>query len=433
VLPVAVMAAVIILWSAFSAPLDRRGVTSALAFTVAGLVLGSAVLDLLHVTPESSVSEHVTEAALVLLLFSDAARLDLPALRRQLGWPARLLLIGLPLTLVAGIGAGLLAFPGMALASVVLLSTMLASTDAALGQKVVTDPAVPARVRQALDVESGLNDGLAVPFFLVALDVATADLHKSVPSAVLTNAAEQIGWGLAGGIAAGVLGGLLFRLADRRGWIGHEWRQILPLAAAVLAWAIAAGLGGSAFIAAFVGGLVYGRLASGRGPTTLLTEEAGGLLAAVVWIGFGAAALATAMPHVTWRVVLYAALSLTVVRMVPVFVAMLRAGARRPTVAFMGWFGPRGLASIVFALLVVERGVPDQDTLVATVMVTVGLSVLLHGLSSAPLVGAYHRWYARVTGAQPDLQEATPTTVPRGRRLLRAGDTTRLSDTDGSS
>ena len=211
----------IIVWSAFSGPLDRRGVTSALGW--------------LNVSVESAAAERITEIALALLLFSDAARLDLRALRRELGWPSRLLLIGLPLTLLAGAGVGWLVFPGMAFASVVLLSTMLASTDAALGQKVVTDPSVPARVRQALDVESGLNDGLAVPFFIVALDIANAELKTGVTTAVISNAVAQIGWGLVAGLGAGILGGMLFRFADRRGWIGGEWRQIVPLAVAMLA------------------------------------------------------------------------------------------------------------------------------------------------------------------------------------------------------
>jgi sodium/hydrogen antiporter len=363
----------------------------------------------------------VTEIALVLLLFSDAARLDLGSLRRELSWPIRLLLIGLPLTMVAGVGAGLLAFPGMAVASVVLLSTMLASTDAALGQKVVSDTSVPARVRQALDVESGLNDGLAVPFFLVALDVANAELSTGPTWAVVNNAAEQIGWGLAGGLAAGVLGGLLFRVADRRGWIGREWRQIVPLAIALLAYAIALTLGGSGFIAAFVGGMAFGRTSGARGSVvTLFTEEAGGFVAAVTWIGFGALALTLAIPHITWQVVLYAALSLTVVRMVPVLIALAGQGVRRPTVAFIGWFGPRGLASIVFALLALERGVPDGEVVLTTVVVTVALSVVLHGLTSAPLVTAYHRWYASHKKANPEAEEAAPTTVPRRRRQLDA-------------
>ena len=191
---------------------------------------------------------------------------------------------------------------------------------------------MPARVRQALDVESGLNDGLAVPFFLVALDVANAELETGVTWAVVSNAAAQIGWGLAGGLVAGIAG-LLFRFADRRKWIGGEWRQIVPLAMAILAYALAVTLGGSGFIAAFVGGMAFGRASGARGSVvTLFTgQEAVGLVAAVTWIGFGALALTPAIPHVTWQVVLYAALSLTVVRMIPVAIALARraCGGRR--------------------------------------------------------------------------------------------------------
>ena len=415
---------IIIVWSAFSGPLDRRGITSAMVFMVAGFAVGASALGWLDVSVESSVAERVTEIALALLLFSDAARLDLRSLRHELGWPTRLLLIGLPLTMVAGAGVGMLVFPGMAIASVVLLSTMLASTDAALGQKVVSDTSVPARVRQALDVESGLNDGLAVPFFLVALDIANAELKTGVTWAVVSNAAAQIGWGLAGGLVAGILGGLLFRLADRRKWIGGESRQIVPLAVALLAYAIALSLGGSGFIAAFVGGMAFGRASGARGSVvTLFAEEAGGFFAAVTWIGFGALALGWAMPHITWQVVLYALLSLTLVRMVPVAIAMAGRGVRAPTVAFIGWFGPRGLASVVFALLVVERGVPEEQTLVATVVVTVAFSVVLHGLTSVPLVAAYHRWYAAHASVHPAAEETAPATLPRRRRQLDAAGT----------
>jgi NhaP-type Na+/H+ or K+/H+ antiporter len=329
--------------------------------------------------------------------------------------------------MLAGVGAGALVFPGMALASVVLLSTMLASTDAALGQKVVTDTSVPARVRQALDVESGLNDGLAVPFFLVALDIANAELEGGVTSAVVSSAAEQIGWGLAGGLAAGLLGGLLFGFADRRGWIGREWRQIVPLAVALLAYAIALRLGGSGFIAAFVGGLAFGRVSGARGSVvTLFTEETGGFLAAVTWIGFGALALTLAIPHITWQVALYAVLSLTVVRMVPVAIAFAGQGVRRPTVAFIGWFGPRGLASLVFALLALERGVPDGEVVLTTVVVTVALSVVLHGLTSVPLVAAYHRWYEAHAAGHPTAEEAATVTVPRQRRQVDAAGTEKV-------
>jgi NhaP-type Na+/H+ or K+/H+ antiporter len=420
------IAVIIILWSTFSRPLDRRGITSAMVFMAAGLAVGVSALGLFDVRMESTVAERIAELALVLLLFSDAMRLDLRSFRHELNWPSRLLLVGLPLTLLAGTGAGLLVFPAMGLASVFLLSTMLAATDAALGQKVVTDESVPVRVRQALDVESGLNDGLAVPLFLVALDIANAELEGGAASAVISNAAAQIGWGIAAGVAAGLVGGLLFRLAEGRGWLGGGWRQVLPLAAAILAFSISGGLGGSGFIAAFVGGMVFGRASREHGAASLFTEETGGLLAGAVWIGFGALVLGPVLTDITWQIVLYAVLSLTVVRMLPVALAMLGRGVRAPTVVFIGWFGPRGLASLVFALLVAERGVPEQQTLLTTVALTVALSVILHGVTSVPFAARYHRWYERHVAAEPAAPEAAPATMPRLRRQLRASDVARL-------
>ena len=227
---------------------------------------------------------------------------------------------------------------------------MVCSTDAALGQRVVSDKSVPARVRQALDVESGLNDGLGVPFFLVAVDLSLAQLSTGVTTAVVRNMAEQIGWGLVAGIGAGTLAGLLLRAADDRGWLEGQWRQILPLVAALLAYLVALRLGGSGFIAAFTGGMTFGYFSRRHGlHVTSLNEDVGGTLAGATWVGFGALAVGMMLPHVTWQIVAYAVLSLTLVRMVPVAIALLGTGARLPTVAFMGWFGPRGLASIVFA------------------------------------------------------------------------------------
>jgi NhaP-type Na+/H+ or K+/H+ antiporter len=413
----ATILAIILVWSAISGPLDRRGITSALFFTAAGLAVNSLAPGMLDISLESAVVERVAEVALALLLFSDAARLDLRSVRHELGWPSRLLLIGLPLTMLAGVVVGTLVFPGVALASVILLATMLASTDAALGQKVVSDTAVPARVRQALDVESGLNDGLAVPFFLVALEVANAELETGLTWAVASNMAAQIGWGLAAALAAGVPGGLLLRGANRRTWISSEWRQIMPLGVALLAYTLALMLGGSGFIAAFVGGIAFGRVSGAPGSiVTLFTEETGGFLAAATWVGFGALALTVAIPYITWQVLLYAVLSLTLVRMVPVAIAFAGRGVSRPTVAFIGWFGPRGLASLVFALLALERGVPEGEVVLTTVVVTVALSVVLHGLTSVPLVAAYHRWYAAHTAGHPAAAEAASATLPRRRR-----------------
>ncbi len=419
------IAAVLIVYGAISKPLDARGVTSALFFMLVGLLVGPSVLGLVEVSLESATAERVTELALALLLFGDAARIDLRSLRAQLAWPERLLLAGLPLAMAAGAGLGLLIFSSIGLTSAILLGIMLAPTDAALGQRVVTDEAVPSRVRQALNVESGLNDGLSVPFFLVAVDISLARAQTDAFHAVVRSAAEQIGYGIAAGIGAALLGALLVRWADRHGWIEGSWRQIMTLGTALLAYSLAVWLGGSGFIGAFVGGLAFGRAAGARGLRfTLFTEEAGGLLTAVVWIGFGALALERLLPHLTWQIALYAVLSLTVVRMVPVVLAMLHSGARRQTVWFLGWFGPRGLASIVFALLLVEQGVPQADLLGQVVTCTVALSVLAHGLSSVPLIAAYRRWYEGHTAVRPEAEEAVPTATPRFRRQRAHGDPT---------
>lgn len=395
-------AVVLILVSAFSGPLNRSGITSAMAFVFAGVLTAALLGGSLGLSLETSAVHRVAELALVFLLFTDAAHLDLAVLRRSFGWPGRLLGFGLPLSLLLGFGAALLLFPELSLATAFLLSAMLCATDAALGHRVVEDQAVPGPVRQALNVESGLNDGLAVPFFLVSLDLSMSTLEGSVPSAVAAAITEQIGFGLLAGVVAGVVGGCLLRTASRRGWIGAQWRQPCTLAVALGAYAAAVSLGGSAFLAAFVAGLAFRRAGGARTNDTLgFTAETGNILAAATWMIFGAVAVLAALPHITWQVLAYAVLSLTAVRMLPVAAAMAGSGASWQTRAFMGWFGPRGLASVVFALLAYERGTPEAVTLLTTVVVTVGLSVFAHGLSAGRLVAAYSRWSGAGPGAQP--------------------------------
>jgi sodium/hydrogen antiporter len=264
-----------------------------------------------------------------------------------------------------------------------------------------------------------------VPFFLVAVDLSLAQLSRhGVTSAVVRNMAEQIGWGLAAGIGAGTLAGLLLRAADARGWLEGQWRQILPLLAALLAYLVALKLGGSGFIAAFTGGMTFGYFSRRHDfQVTSLNEDVGGTLAGATWVGFGALAVGMLLPHVTWQIVAYAALSLTLVRMVPVAIAMAGTGAGLPTVAFMGWFGPRGLASIVFATIALDDGVPDRQMLLTTVMMIILLSVFLHGLSSVPLVSAYSRWYKPHVAKDSSASEAKPMIMSRLRHHPAPEDT----------
>jgi len=298
-----------------------------------------------------------------------------------------------------------------------VLAVVLACTDAALGQAVVTDERIPSRVRQGLNVESGLNDGLCVPIFFIAIAAAEADAGTASGHTATNLVLEQIGYGLLGGIPAGIVGALALRYSARRGLIEPHWMQILTAAAALLAAGIASALGGSIFIAAFTGGFVFGALRQDAGGhVSKLVDEGGELFGAATFIVFGAVVLGPVLDELTWQVVLYAALSLTVVRMLPVALAVLGTGARRATVGFLGWFGPRGLASIVFALILIDDAdLPHLRTLVLAIAATIALSVYVHGLTANPLTERYVRWWTSHPGdAQPPMES-----VPAGEH--RAG------------
>jgi NhaP-type Na+/H+ or K+/H+ antiporter len=389
-------------------------------FVAAGLLVGTEVLGWLDLGIESGAVRALAEATLTLVLFADASRIDLTALRRELALPARLLGIGLPLTIAAGTLSAVLVFTQLSWLEALVLAIVLAPTDAALGQAVVTDRRLPVRIRQGLNVESGLNDGICVPLLLIALAIAEADENAITVHHAVHVILEEIGWGLVGGIAAGALGAIVLSFVERRRLVAHDWLQVIPLAAAALSYGIAAPLGGSGFIAAFVAGVVFGVLyRSNGGEPTYLVDVGGQVLNAVTFIVFGAIALGPALHILDWRIALYAALSLTVVRMLPVALALLGLHARRPTVAFVGWFGPRGLASIVFAIIVLEGStLTHVDVVVAAVLITVALSVYAHGLTALPLTDAYARWFA-APGEPPPMENA-PAHEHRWRRPAAA-------------
>jgi NhaP-type Na+/H+ or K+/H+ antiporter len=277
----------------------------------------------------------------------------------------------------------------------------------------VTDETVPLPIRQGLNVESGLNDGIAVPFYLVGLELAKAEASGST-SGLLSIAAQQIGIGVAAGLVAGALAGWVLRRFGGREWIETAWRQIVMLAGAILAFSAATVLGGSGFIAAFVGGVVFGLVARDRGlGTAYLSEEVSALLGAMVFIVAGAFALEV-LPSAGWRVWAYAALSLTAVRMLPVAIATIGTRLKLPSIAFVGWFGPRGLASFIFGLGVLEVSIPHESLLIQTILATVVLSVLAHGLTATPFAAAYGRWYDRMHGGAA----AEATEMPEQRTRL---------------
>jgi len=413
----AIVAVALLAVAAVSRRLSGSWVTPTMLFVAAGVVAGPRVLDEVRAAPSSSVIRGLAEATLTVLLFADASRIRLDALRRDYVLPARLLGIGLPLTIAAGAVAAKLVLPQLSVMEAVLLAIVLAPTDAALGQAVVTEPRLPLRIRQGLNVESGLNDGICVPLLFIVLATVEVDADATTSSHAATIVLEEIGYGIAGGLAAGVLAAAVVVFCRRRGLMSDASLPIVPVVAAGLAYGIASPLGGSGFIAAFVGGLCFGTLA--RDHANLLggfNEQLGDLLNSVTFLAFGAVLLGPSLGGVDWRVVVYAVASLTVVRMVPVALALLGSGARRETVAFVGWFGPRGLASIVFAVIILEEAqLPHQATMVLTTYFTVGVSVLVHGMTAAPLTRRYARWYeAHPRDARPPM-EAAPAVEHRTR------------------
>jgi NhaP-type Na+/H+ or K+/H+ antiporter len=396
-------------FAAISGRIAGTPITAAMVFTAFGLLFGSEALGLVELVPAGETVKLLAEATLAMVLFADASRIDVRVLRAELSVPARLLGIGLPLTLVAGFVLALIAFPELLWAEALLLAVILAPTDAALGQAVVTLTRLPSRVRQGLNVESGLNDGICVPLFWIVLAIAQAESGAIGDGTAVRLVLEQIGYGILAGVAAGCVAAAVLVVAGRRGYVEGSWSQVVPLAAAGLAFGIADPIGGSGFIAAFVGGFVFGALRRRTGgEVTHLIEEVGEVFSAVTFIVFGAVLLGPALGDVTWSIALYAVLSLTIVRVVPVSVAMIGTGARRPTLAFLGWFGPRGLASIVFAVLVLEEGgLPHDDLILVTTYVAIGLSVLAHGLTAAPLADRYASWFeSHPRDALPSLEGA---------------------------
>jgi NhaP-type Na+/H+ or K+/H+ antiporter len=403
--------------AAVSRRLSGSPVTPAMLFVLVGLLVGPKVLDEIDLSSTSSTVRALAEATLALVLFCDASRIDLGQLRREVGVPLRLLGVGLPLTIALGAVAAAVVFGQFTIEEAVILAIVLAPTDAALGQAVVTEPRVPQRVRQGLNVESGLNDGICVPLLFAAVAAADVESEISGGRSAVSLVLEEIGYGVIGGVVGGVLVAAIVIHAGRRDLIAPAWRQVIPGAGAALAYGIATALDGSGFIAAFVGGMVF-RLTLGRDPADLnqLSEQVGNVLNGVTFVLFGAILLGPALGEMSWDLALYAILSLTLVRMLPVVIAMWGSRARAPTLAFLGWFGPRGLASIVFAVILIEESrLPHEHLIVIAIYLTVGLSVFVHGLSAAPLADRYARWYAHHPRDKRPPMESAPAEVGRPR------------------
>ena len=386
-----IFAVFILIYSSVAGAVERTWVSGAIIFTAFGLLIGPIGVDLISFKADREAIRALAELTLALVLFTDAAGADLGVLKKMERLPVRLLLVGLPLTIVLGFGVAALLFQKLSLFEMALLATMLAPTDAALGKAVVTNETVPNDVRQGLNVESGLNDGICVPILFVFLALATGQAGEGGPWQLAVKlVAEEIGIGLAVGLLLTGMAGWLLKIAWHRQWLTEIWIQIPVVALAVACFATAQFIGGSGFIAAFSGGLLFGAMAKeSREEFLRAAEGTGDVMALITWVIFGAAVVGQAIDNFSWVILFYAILSLTLIRMLPVFFSLTGLRINNEGKFFIGWFGPRGLASIVFAVIVLNANLPNGGVLAVTVVCTVLLSIILHGLSANPWAGGY--------------------------------------------
>jgi len=386
-------------YSLLSHRIEGSVITAPMIFVGIGLLVSPEGLNFLSAGADNEILLAFAEIALVLILFSDAARIDFRTLKGNRNIPSRLLGVGLPLTIFLGAVVAILMFTDISLAEAALIGAILAPTDAGLGQVIVNSPKVPSRIRQALNVESGLNDGGAIPFFALFLVLAEAEETTIPASQWVVFAFQQIGWGILVGLVVGLAGGYFVNKAIEKGLMRGRSQWIGFLALAVVSYVAATAVGGSGFIAAFVGG--FATTLSGRGVGKSMiefTSTGGEIFSLIVFFIFGVIA-ASFIPGITAVVVLYALLSLTLIRMLPVALSLIKTGFHRDSVLFIGWFGPRGLASIVLLLMTLNEapGIPGLQTIAVVVSTTVLFSVFAHGISANPSI----TWYARKMASLP--------------------------------
>ena len=401
-----VFVALVFFYSLLSRRLEQTVITAPIIFTVVGLLtfLMPPWLSALEVTREAFL--RIAEIGLVMTLFTEAAEINLQVLKANRHLLGRLLSIGMLLTILLGAIGALLVVGGVSVWEAGILAAILAPTDAGLGQVIVSSPRVPMQIRQVLSVEAGLNDGLSVPFLMVFVALALQAAAEGAGAVLMRFLWEQIGYGTLIGLGIGLAGGWLLGMAERRNWMAERLQQLGLVTLPLLCVMLSEATGASMFIAAFVAGLVvqFGFAEAGE-RSSEFAENWGqlfnffvfflfGVLVARVWMSFSAA------------LALYAILSLTVVRMIPVALALAGTGLGRSTVLFMGWFGPRGVASIVLGLVYLEQQVnlPGESKIRLAVMATVLLSIFAHGLSALPGIACYARRIASLDSAAPEYQ-----------------------------
>jgi sodium/hydrogen antiporter len=387
-------AILIFLYGLVSRLAERSPVTAPMIFVAIGILASPLGAGILSVKIDAGVVQIVASVTLVLVLFVDASSISVPSLIRERRLPMRLLLIGLPLTMLFGSIAGFLIFQDMRIWVVLLMALILSPTDAALGQAVVTNPAIPERIRRAINVESGLNDGMALPPILVCIAALSETVAAHSGTDYWINfTLKQLILGPIAGVFVGWFGGVLVDKASRAGWMNETYQRLSSASLAVIAYASAEAMHGNGFMAAFFSGLALGtRTPAVRERIHEFAEAEGQQLALFIFLMLGLILVPATLPYWDIRAWIYAVLSLTVIRMIPVALSLIGSKLDGASVSFIGWFGPRGIASILYLLIVVGRiGTSGYEYMLSVIVLTVLLSVFLHGVSAVPLAYIYGR------------------------------------------
>jgi NhaP-type Na+/H+ or K+/H+ antiporter len=367
--------------------LERAPASGPIVFVAAGFIMGPMALAWFDGDVSRTELQVLADLTLAVILFIDAANADLAVLKRQFRIPSRMLLLGLPGVIVLGTLTAAVLFDNLTLPEAAILGTILAATDAALGKAVITNQSVPTPIREGLNFESGLNDGLCVPILLVFIALSIGEGSEAGGTSLAVRlVVEELGIGLLVGLGLTTAGAWAMRWCRDQGWLTEVWKQITVVALAIACFAVAQSLHGSGYIAAFAGGLLFGfKAKKATHRLVLASEGVGETLALMTWFVFGATVIGQSFQYFTWEMLVFAFLSLTVIRMLPVFVSLAGTGESTSSKLFLGWFGPRGLASIVFAIIVVNRGVPEGHFIGMVVVLTVFFSLVAHGVTANPL------------------------------------------------
>jgi NhaP-type Na+/H+ or K+/H+ antiporter len=393
---------VLAVWSLLARPIMAGRITAPIMLVVAGVAIEYGTYHALADILNAEVAEHFAELILAILLFVDATDVRGGLFGRNPGSALRMLLIALPLSVAAAVGLGLWLLPGMSWAVVLVVACVVIPTDFAPAASILRDERLPARVRNLLNVEAGYKDGMLSPVLVFGLAVAVGLEERGSPMVAVGAAIPEIAIGLVVGLVVGAVLAGLANVAGRRDLMTDQSRRIMLVVAPLLSFSLSEGLGGNGFVAAFVCGIAfhYIRHAEDIEREMELVDDNATLLTATMWFAFGGiGTIALMYGGITARMVVFCVVVLTVLRLIPVLLAMIGSGFSLSEKLLLGWLGPRGTTSIVFGLLAFSalEGTAEKPVLQIMSLVVFG-SVALHGLT-APAIA---RAYARANPQQPE-------------------------------